>query len=82
MHRLRLSILTTLLLGATSGSAQELKPLVPSPPAHSRSATDSMPVWFTHRDRMAAAGFAGATLLALPFDRAAVMIAAIVVAVM
>ena len=74
MHRLRLSIVTTLLLlGATSGSAQELKPLVPptSPPSPSWSASDSTPVWFTNRDRVSAAGFAGATLLALPFDRAA-----------
>ena len=76
MHRLRLSIVTTLLLlGATSALAQERQPSVPtppsSPPAQARSATDSTPVWFTHRDRMAAAGFAGATLLALPFDRAA-----------
>lgn len=72
MHRLRLSSVTVLLvLGAHSASAQELQPLVPSPPAHSRSATDSTPVWFTHRDRVAAAGFVSATLLALPFDRAA-----------
>jgi membrane-associated phospholipid phosphatase len=72
MHRLRLSILTTLLLlGATSGSAQERQPLVPPPPSHARSASDSTPVWFTRRDRMATVGFASATLLALPFDRAA-----------
>ena len=75
MHRSHLLIASTLLLiGAQPGSAQALQPLVPSPPSPPpsplRSATDSTPVWLTHRDRMAAAGFAGTTLLALPFDRA------------
>jgi membrane-associated phospholipid phosphatase len=76
MHRRRLSIVTVLLLlGAQSGWAQERQPLVPAPPlsplSSLRSVTDSTTVWFTHRDRMAAAAFAGTTLLALPFDRAA-----------
>jgi membrane-associated phospholipid phosphatase len=72
MHHRHLSILTTLLLlGASSGSAQGRQPLVPPPPLPSRSVTDSTAVWLTHRDRMAAAAFAGTTLLALPFDRAA-----------
>ena len=72
MHHLRLSIVTSLLvLGAHSGSAQEVQPLVLAPPSLARSTADSTPVWFTRRDRMAAAGFAGATLIALPFDRAA-----------
>ena len=72
MNRLRLSIVTTLLvLGARSGVAQDVEPLVPPLPSHARSTTDSTPVWFTHRDRVSAAGFLSATLLALPFDRAA-----------
>lgn len=72
MNRLRLSIVTTLLvLGAHSASAQDVQQLVPSQPSRARSATDSTPAWFTNRDRVSAAGFLSATLLALPFDRAA-----------
>jgi hypothetical protein len=72
MHRSHLLIASTLLvLGAHSVPAQDVQPLVPSLPSRAPSVTDSTPVWLTHRDRVSAAGFLSATLLALPFDRAA-----------